>query len=198
MKVLATSRTAQGSGASRRLRRAGQVPGIVYGSGQEVTTISIEHNPLWHAMQKEVFHSSVLDLEIDGKSEKVLLRDFQSHPYKQQILHIDFQRVDPNQKIHMSVPLHFHSHAESPAVKLYAGQVTFVANQIDIVCLPKDLPEFIEIDCSILDVTKRSIHIHDLQLPEGVSIPDHGQDDLSLVSVKIKSSATKAAEAAEE
>lgn len=191
MKVVATSRKEQGSGASRRLRRAGQVPGIVYGSGAEAIAIAIEHNPLWHAMKKEVFHSSVLDLEIDGKSEKVLLRDYQSHPYKPQLLHIDFQRVDPTKKIHISVPLHYSGHLESPAVKLHGGQVTFVANQIDIECLPAALPEFIAVDCSILDVTKRSIHVTDLTLPEGVSIPDHGQEDMSLVTVKIKSANAK-------
>ncbi|WP_370260751.1 50S ribosomal protein L25/general stress protein Ctc [Limnobacter sp.] len=192
MKVVATSRTEQGSGASRRLRRAGQVPGIVYGAEAEAKAISIEHNPLWHAIQKEKFHSSILDLEIDGKAEKVLLRDFQNHPYKPQILHIDFQRVDPKQKIHMAVPLHYSGHLESPAVKLYQGQVTFVANQVEVECLPKDLPEFIAVDCSVLDITKRNIHVSDLTLPEGVGIPAHGQADLSLVTVKIKNAAAKA------
>jgi large subunit ribosomal protein L25 len=193
MKVVATSRTEQGSGASRRLRRAGQVPGILYGAQTQAVAVSIEHNPLWHALQKEKFHSSILDLEIDGKAEKAVLRDYQLHPYKQQILHIDFQRVDPNQKIHMPVPLHYSGHLESPAVKLYAGQVTFVANQIEVECLPADLPEFIAVDCSILDITKRSIHVTDLTLPAGVGIPNHGQDDLSLVTVKIKNAAAKAA-----
>jgi large subunit ribosomal protein L25 len=191
MKVVATSRTEQGSGASRRLRRAGQVPGIVYGANQEAQAVSVEHNPLWHAIQKEKFHSSILELEIDGQAQQVLLRDFQSHPYKPQLLHIDFQRIDANQKIHMNVPLHYSGHLESPAVKLYAGLVTFVANQIEIECLPKDLPEFIAVDCSVLDVTKRSIHVTDLQLPEGVSIPNHGQQDGSLVTVKIKAGAAK-------
>lgn len=191
MKVVAKSRTQQGTGASRRLRNAGEVPGIVYGANSQAKAITIEHNPLWHAVQKEKFHSSILDLEIDGASEKVVLRDFQSHPYKAQILHIDFQRVDPNQKIQMSVPLHYSGHLESPAVKLYAGQVTFVANQVDVECLPKDLPEFISVDCSVLDVTKRSIHISDLNFPEGVSIPQHGQQDLSLVTVKIKNAGAK-------
>ncbi|WP_288108205.1 50S ribosomal protein L25/general stress protein Ctc [Limnobacter sp.] len=196
MKVVATSRTEQGSGASRRLRRAGQVPGIVYGFDKEAQAISIEHNPLWHSLKKELFHSSVLTLEIDGKAEKVLLRDVQAHPYKQQILHIDFQRVDENVPIHMAVPLHYFGHLESPAVKLHGGQVTFVANQMEVVCLPKDLPEFVKVDCGILDITKRSIHVSDVALPEGVSIPEHGQQDASLVTVKIKNAAAKAAEAA--
>ncbi len=193
MKVVATSRTKQGSGASRRLRSAGQVPGIVYGANQEAQIISIEHNPLWHALQKEKFHSSILELEIDGKSERVLLRDFQSHPYKPQLLHIDFQRISEDQKIHMKVPLHYNGYQECPAVKLYAGQVTFVANQVEVECLPKDLPEFIEVDCSVLDITKRSIHVTDLKFPEGVGIPNHGQQDLSLATVKIKNAAAKAA-----
>lgn len=193
MKVVATSRKEQGTGASRRLRRTGQIPGIVYGANAQATAITIEHNPLWHALQKEKFHSSVLDLEIDGKTEQVLLRDYQNHPYKQQILHIDFQRVDANQKIHVAVPLHYSGHLESPAVKLHAGQVTFVANQLEVECLPADLPEFIAVDCSLLDITKRSIHANDLQLPAGVSIPDHGQANQSLVTVKIKNAAAKAA-----
>jgi len=193
MKVVATSRTEQGSGASRRLRRAGQVPGIVYGANQEAQAITLEHNPLWHAVHKEVFHSSILDLEIDGKSQPVLLRTYQAHPYKQQLLHIDFQRVDPNQPVEVSVPLHFSGHLDSPAVKLFAGQVTFVANSIRIQCPADKLPEFIAVDCSILDVNKRGIHVSDLQLPEGVSIPNHGQKDLSLVTVKIKNAAGKMA-----
>jgi len=193
MKVVATSRTDQGSGASRRLRRAGQVPGIVYGAGQEAKAIAIEHNPLWHAVHKELFHSSILELEIDGKSEKVLLRTYQSHPYKQQLLHIDFQRVDPNLPVTVRVPLHFSGHLDSPAVKLFQGQVTFVANSVEIQCAADKLPEFIAVDCSILDVNKRGIHVSDLKFPEGVSIPNHGQADLSLVTVKIKNAAAKMA-----
>jgi large subunit ribosomal protein L25 len=193
MKVVATSRTEQGTGASRRLRRAGYVPGIIYGANAQANAITIEHNPLWHALQKEKFHSSVLDLEIDGKVEKVLLRDYQNHPFKPQILHIDFLRVDPAQKIRVAVPLHYSGHLESPAVKLYAGQVTFVANQVEIECLPADLPEFIAVDCSKLDITKRGIHSSDLELPAGVSLPSTTHSDQSLVTVKIKNASAKAA-----
>jgi large subunit ribosomal protein L25 len=183
MKVVATSRQTQGSGASRRLRRAGQVPGIVYGGTATPSNIQIEHNPLWHALQKEAFHSSILDLEIDGKSEKVLLRDFQNHPYKQQILHIDFQRVNAKEKIHMRVPLHFHGEENSPAVKLSAGLVSHVITELDVTCLPGDLPEFISVDLSGLEGGK-SVHVSDLKLPAGVT--PVSQEDPAVVTVVVK------------
>lgn len=189
MKVVATSRTEQGTGASRRLRRAGQVPGIVYGAEQEPVAITLDHNDLWHAIHKEKFHSSVINLELDGKVEPVLLRTYQNHPFKRQVLHIDFQRVDPKVPVIVKVPLHFSGHTESPAFKKFAGQVTFVANQVEVTCMADKLPEFISVDCSILDVHKRAIHISDLDFPEGVSIPNHGQQDLSVVTVKIKNAA---------
>ncbi len=168
MKVIATSRNTQGSGASRRLRRAAQVPGIVYGGKAQPVNIQLEHNPLWHALQKESFHSSILDLEIDGKVEKVLLRDFQSHAYKPQILHIDFQRIDTTQKIHMRVPLHFQGEENSPAVKLSGGLVSHIITELDISCLPGDLPEFITVDLSTLEAGK-SVHVNDIVLPAGVN-----------------------------
>ncbi len=183
MKVVATSRQTQGSGASRRLRRAGQVPGIVYGGTGAPTAIQIEHNPLWHALHKEAFHSSILDLEIDGKSEKVLLRDFQNHPYKQLIMHIDFQRVNAQEKIHMRVPLHFHGEENSPAVKLSAGLVSHVITELDVTCLPGDLPEFISVDLSGLEAGK-SVHVSDLKLPAGVTPVSH--EDPAVVTVIVK------------
>ncbi|MBV8622968.1 MAG: 50S ribosomal protein L25/general stress protein Ctc [Herbaspirillum sp.] len=168
MKVIAFPRNEQGTGASRRLRRAGQTPGIVYGGTAAPLNIAVDHNALYHALKKETFHSSILDLEIDGKVEQVLLRDFQVHAYKQLVLHVDFQRVDASQKLHTKVPLHFVNAEVSPAVKLHAGIISHVAAELDVTCLPKNLPEFIEVDLSKLDVGQ-SIHLADLKLPNGVT-----------------------------
>ncbi len=134
MKVVATTRGLQGTGASRRLRRTGRVPGIVYGSSAEPAMIELDHNDLFHALRKETFHSSILDLEIDGAAaSSVLLRDVQYHPFKQQVLHIDFQRVAANEKIHVKVPLHYVNAETSPAVKLSANVISHVMNDIDVV-----------------------------------------------------------------
>ena len=176
MKVIAFARTEQGTGASRRLRKAGQTPGIIYGGTSAPVSISLDHNALYHALKKETFHSSILDLEIDGKVEQVLLRDFQVHAYKQLVLHADFQRVDASQKIHVKVPLHFINADVSPAVKLASGIVSHVMADLDITCLPKDLPEFVEVDLANLDIGN-SIHLADIKLPNGVTAVIHGGDD---------------------
>lgn len=169
MKVVATTRELQGTGASRRLRRAGKVPGIVYGSTTPPTAIEIDHNSLFHALRKEVFHSTILDLELDGATpERVLLRDVQMHAFKAQVLHVDFQRVAAHEKIHVKVPLHFMHAENSPAVKQSAAVVSHVLTELDVSCLPKDLPEFIAIDLSELAVGQ-TIHVSDLKLPEGVA-----------------------------
>jgi len=167
MKVVAFPRNEQGSGASRRLRRAGQTPGIIYGGTAAPVNIALDHNALFHALKKEAFHSSILDMELDGKAEKVLLRDFQMHAFKPLVLHADFQRVDANQKIHMKVPLHFVNTEVAPAVKLSGGIISHVLNELDISCLPKDLPEFIEVDLSTMQAGT-SLHVSDLKLPAGV------------------------------
>jgi large subunit ribosomal protein L25 len=146
MKVVAQTRQAQGSGASRRLRRDQKVPGIIYGGKSAPTPISLDHNPLYHALRVEGFHSSVLDMELDGQPEQVLLRDVQWHPYKPLVMHIDFQRVSADEPIHMRVPLHFSGQENSPAVKQSGGTVSHVVTEIDITCLPKDLPSFIAVD----------------------------------------------------
>jgi large subunit ribosomal protein L25 len=170
MKVVATSRSAQGTGASRRLRRTGKVPGIVYGSSSEPAMIELDHNDLFHALRKEAFHSSILDLELDGgAASSVLLRDVQMHPFKQQVLHIDFQRVAANEKIHMRVPLHYINAEISPAVKQSANVVSHVLNDIEVQCLPKDLPEFIEVNLAELQA-QGTVHVSDLKLPEGVTV----------------------------
>ncbi|HJW53851.1 MAG TPA: 50S ribosomal protein L25/general stress protein Ctc [Burkholderiaceae bacterium] len=200
MKVVAFSRTEQGSGASRRLRNAGQTPGIIYGGNGAPVSIKLDHNALYHALKKETFHSSVLDLDIDGKVEKVLLRDFQVHAFKQLVLHVDFQRIDPNQKIHVKVPLHFVNAEISPAVKLHGAIISHVTSELDISCLPKDLPEFIQVDLSTMEVGA-SLHASDLKLPEGVVVIIHGDSQTvataSVPAGKVEAEAEAAAAAAE-
>ena len=176
MKVIAFARDLQGTGASRRLRIAGQTPGIVYGGTAAPVAITLDHNALYHALKKETFHSSILDLEVDGKTQQVLLRDFQMHAFKQLVLHADFQRIDAKSAIHVKVPLHFINADISPAVKLSAGIISHVATDLDITCLPKDLPEFVEVDLALLEVGN-SIHLSDIKLPNGVTAVIHGGDD---------------------
>ncbi|HEU4622141.1 MAG TPA: 50S ribosomal protein L25/general stress protein Ctc [Burkholderiaceae bacterium] len=177
MKVEAVSRTQQGTGASRRLRRASKVPGIVYGGSDKPVNIELDHNTMFHAMRKEAFHSSVLDLEIDGKpAGQVLLRDYQVHPFKPIVMHLDFQRVSANEKLHKKVPLHFTGQENSPAVKLAHNIVSHVMTEIDIRCLPKDLPEFIEVDLSGLEATG-TVHASHLKLPAGVELVVHTGED---------------------
>ena len=169
--ITATSRKVEGKGASRRLRHSGQVPAIVYGAKSGPANVQIEHNSLWLASQNEWFYSSILQLSIDGKSEKVLLRDMQRHPFKQQILHLDFQRIDENVAIRFNVPLHFMNQDVSPAGKTAGIVVLHELNEIRVSCLPKDLPEFIEVDLSTLDLGD-IIHLSQLNLPEGVTLPE--------------------------
>lgn len=168
MKIVAFPRAEQGTGASRRLRAAGMIPGIIYGGTSEPMPIKLDHNALFHALRREAFHSSILDIEIDGKTEKVLLRDYQMHAYKQLVMHIDFQRVSANQPIHVKVPLHFLNEDTSVAVKQSGGVIHRTVMELDISCLPGDLPEFIEIDLANLDIGQ-TIHLSDLKLPKGVS-----------------------------
>jgi large subunit ribosomal protein L25 len=196
MKVVAFARTEQGSGASRRLRNAGQTPGIIYGGEAAPLNIKLDHNALFHALKKEAFHSSILDLEVDGKAEKVLLRDFQMHAYKQLVLHVDFQRVDPSQKIHVKVPLHFINAEISPAVKLHSAIISHVMTEIDVSCLPKDLPEFVEVDLANAEAGT-SIHVSDLKLPAGVTPVQHGaQDNPTVATVTIPAGKVEAEAAA--
>jgi len=174
--ITAQKRNDQGTGASRRLRRAGKVPAIVYGAGKDAQAIEVDHNAMFLNLRKEAFHSSVLTLVVDGKKESVLLRDTQVHPYKAQVLHVDFQRVTAGQKLHTKVPLHFVNADIAPGVKLGGGIASHVLNELEVECLPKDLPEFIEADLKELAVGQ-SLHISDLKLPKGVSAVLHGQDD---------------------
>lgn len=196
MKFVAFERTKQGTGASRRLRITGRTPGIVYGGSGEPLLIELDHNALWHAIKKEAFHSSVLDMELNGKESKVLLRDVQMHPYKQLILHIDFQHVDANTKLHMKVPMHFKGQEESPAFKVDHCLITHVLNEIEVSCLPKDLPEFIEVDLSGLK-KGTSLHLTDIKLPAGVKAVVKGKENPVVVSVVV-SAAEASAEASAE
>jgi len=184
MKVVATTRKEQGSSASRRLRRSQQVPGILYGGSNEPTPIAIEHNPLYHALRVETFHSSILDMELDGRPEQVLLRAIQWHPYRQQVMHIDFQRVSADRPIHMRVPLHFRNQEASPAVKQSGGIVGHVLTEIDITCLPGDLPGFIDVDLSTLESGK-PLHVRDIQFPAGVSPVLRAKENPVVVTVTI-------------
>lgn len=196
MKVIAFARKEQGSGASRRLRNAGQTPGIVYGGASAPLNISLDHNALYHALKKETFHSSILDLEIDGKVEQVLLRDFQMHAFKQLVLHADFQRVDASQKIHVKVPLHFVNADISPAVKLSGAIISHVLSELDVACLPKDLPEFVEVDLATLEVG-HSIHLSDIKLPNGVTAVIHaGQENQTIATAAVPAGKVEEAAAA--
>jgi large subunit ribosomal protein L25 len=195
MKFVAFERSKQGTGASRRLRITGKAPGIVYGGTVEPTLIELDHNALWHALKKEAFHATILDMEYQGKESKVLLRDVQYHPYKQQVLHIDFQRVDAKTTLTMKVPLHFKGEADSPAVKTDNCLVNHVANDLQINCLPADLPEFIEIDLSGLKKGV-SLHVKDLTLPKGVKAVTHGTQNPVIVSVVAQAAEEEAPAAA--
>jgi len=188
-------RTTEGRGANRRMRRGGKAPGIVYGGKVEPTLIELDHNALFHALRNEAFHSSILSMKLDGKSGKVLLRDVQMHPFKNEILHVDFQRVDENRKIHMKVPLHFINGEVSPAVKLHEAIISHVMTEVDVSCLPKDLPEFIEVDLSELD-TGHSIHVSAVVLPKGVSVATRGKLDPVVATAVIPKAPTETEEEA--
>jgi large subunit ribosomal protein L25 len=182
MKFVAFERAKHGTGASRRLRMTGRTPAIVYGGTTPALQVELDHNALWHALKKEAFHATVLDMEVAGADSKVLLRNVQYHPYKQQVLHLDFQRVDANTKLSMKVPLHFKGEADSPAVKTDGCVLNHVANELNIVCLPADLPEFIEVDLSGLK-KGTSLHVNDIKLPKGVKVITKGKVNPVIVSV---------------
>ncbi len=181
----ATTRALFGSGASRRLRRAGKVPAIVYGAAGQPVSIELDHNTLLLALRKEAFHSSVITLSIDGQAEPVLLRNNQMHAYKPLVLHVDFQRVDVNKPLHQKVPLHFINADQAPGVKLAGGSISHVMTEIDISCLPSLLPEFIEVDLKDLQAG-HSIHVSELKLPKGVTVVTHGTGDTTVALINAK------------
>jgi len=200
-KIKATGRNDEGKGASRRLRRAAQIPAIVYGGTAAPQSIQLEHEKTWLASQNEWFYSSILDLDLDGKVQKVLLRDMQRHPYKQLIMHLDFLRVNENEKLTASVPLHFINEDTSPAGKAADVVVAHELKEVAISCLPKDLPESIEVDLGELKAGD-VVYLSDIKLPKGVEIPalalgkDH--DDAIVTAKHGKQDAADAEEAAAE
>ncbi len=184
MKFVAFERSKQGTGASRRLRNSGKTPGIVYGVSSAPQLIELDHNALWHALKKEAFHASILDMEFNGSTSKVLLRDYQMHPFKQLVLHIDFQRVEANTMLHRKVPFHYSGEENSPAVKNDKCLINHVVNEVEVACLPADLPEFIAVDLSKLESGK-SLHLNDVAMPKGVKPLVHGKPNPVLVSVTV-------------
>lgn len=177
----ATKRVEQGTGASRRLRRAGHLPGIIYGADQEPVAITLDHNELYHLLRKEAFHASILVANVEGTKHSVVLRDAQWHPFRQLVLHLDFQRVSATEKLHLKVPLHFINGETCPAVKLGGQIISHVLTEIDVACLPKDLPEFIEVDLKGMEADQ-SIHLSELTLPSGVEVTHHGEGDPVVVT----------------
>ena len=187
----ASKRTLQGSGASRRLRRADKVPGIIYGGAAEAVMVELPHNDLLLALRKEAFHASIISLKLDGSVQTVVLRDTQMHPYKPLVLHVDFQRVDATHAIHQKVPLHFVNADQAPGVKLGGGVVSHAMNEIDVACLPQDLPAFIEVDLKEL-AAGQTLHVSQLTFPKGVKPVMHGSDDPVVVAVTVKTAAAAA------
>ena len=192
----ATKRELKGTGASRRLRHAGSIPGIIYGANKPVVQATFDHNQLFHLLRNERFHSSVLTIDVEGTKETVVLRATQWHPYKQQVQHLDFQRVDANQKLHLKVPLHFINADVCPGVKLDGGIVSHVMTELDISCLPADLPEFIEVDLKALAMG-HSFHVSALKLPKGVDVVHHGEGDPVVATImQVRGGGSDEAEAA--
>ena len=194
--IKAEPRSVQGTGASRRLRRESKVPGVVYGAGKEATAIEVDHKDLWFKLKMEAFHASILDMELGSEKAQVLLRDYQMHPFRPLILHVDFQRVAADKKIHMSVPLHFVNEQNSPGVKVAGGLIEHVMKELEIQCLPKDLPEFIEVDLGELQAG-HSMHVSALKLPAGVEAIVPKGEDPTVATVVIPRVMTADEEAAE-
>ena len=190
MNVVAFARAKQGTGASRRLRNSGRTPGIIYGGSAEPQLVEVDHNTLWYALKKEAFHASVLEMDLEGAKSQVLLRNVQYHPFKQLVLHVDFQRVDANTVLTMKVPVHFSGAEESPAVKIDKCMVTPIVTEIEVSCLPKDLPEFITVDLSKLE-KGHVIHVNEVALPKGVKLAS--QSTAAMVSVAVPAAAEEEA-----
>jgi large subunit ribosomal protein L25 len=185
IEVTAFPRTLQGTGASRRLRVSGRVPGVIYGANQAAASVELDQNSLLRHLKKEAFHASILDMSVEGNRERVLLRDFQMHPWKPIVLHVDFQRIDPAKKIHMRVPLHFMNQEIAEGVKTGGGVVSHVMNEIEIQCLPDQLPEYIEVDLKNMKLDE-IIHVNELNMPAGVEpVPKLKSDNPPVVSIHV-------------
>ena len=194
IEINANKRVQQGSGASRRLRRASKVPGIVYGGTAEPVAVELDHNELLLALRKEAFQSSIISLKLDGAAQSVLLRDVQMHPYKSLVLHVDFQRVDANRAIRQKVPLHFINADVAPGIKRDGGIVSHVMNDIEVSCLPKDLPAFVEVDLKDMEIGQ-TLSVSQLVFPKGVTSALHSEEDPVVVTIVAKkAAATEAAE----
>ena len=180
--LVAEFRETQGKGASRRLRHEGKVPAILYGGHSEARALTLSHQKLIVMLENERFYSTILSLKVGDQTQNAILKDVQRHPYKNAIVHIDFQRVEDNQKIRMSIPLHFVGAAVSPGVKTQGGLVSHLRNEVEVSCLPKDLPEFIEVDMSALSLNE-SIHMSQLKIPEGVELTALAKEDAAVASI---------------
>ncbi|NCW89869.1 MAG: 50S ribosomal protein L25/general stress protein Ctc [Rhodocyclales bacterium] len=175
-----------------------RVPGVIYGAGKPAESFDVDHNEIYQCLRKEAFHASVVTAIVDGQKQDVLLRDVQLHAYKPLVLHVDFQRVDANTEIHTKVPLHFVNGDVCPGVKLQGGIVSHVITEIDVACLPKALPEFIEVDLKTLEMG-HSMHVTDLKLPAGVRVVQHGAGNPVVAAVmSVKGSDASAGAAADE
>ncbi|MHB8623429.1 MAG: 50S ribosomal protein L25/general stress protein Ctc [Sulfuricaulis sp.] len=182
--LTAEPRAAKGTGASRRLRRLGKVPAILYGAGKEPTMVALDHNVMTRHLANEKFHTSILTVTVGNEKDQAILRDWYMHPYKPIVMHVDLQRISATEKIHMKVPLHFEGQDVAPGVKVDGGIVTHLMSEVDITCLPKDLPEFLTVDMSALHINE-SVHLSNIKLPEGVAITSlaHGGDDLAVGAI---------------
>ena len=176
--ISAEKRDVKGKGASRRLRRDGKVPAVMYGAGKDAVSLTLDHNSLYHQVKNEAFYSSILNVNIAGQAqEQAVLRDIQMHPYKPRIAHLDLQRVSATEKLHMKVPLHFINQETAPGVKQQGGIVSHLMSEVDVTCLPKDLPEYLTVDMGNIALNQ-SVHLSDLPLPDGVTLIAlaHGND----------------------
>ena len=198
IEIKANLRDTKGTGASRRLRKSGNIPGIVYGNKKDAVSITLDGKDLSLKFKKEAFHASILSLDLDGKKESVLLRDYQLEPVKSTLLHVDFQRVNENEKIHVKVPFHFINEDVAKGVKLEGGVITHIVTEADIACLPKDLPQYIEVDLADLELG-HSIHLSEIKLPAGIELTalTHGNDAAvtSIIKPKVKEESVEAAPA---
>jgi large subunit ribosomal protein L25 len=182
--LTAERRDAKGSGPSRRLRRAGQVPAVLYGGNKDPVMLMFDHDAIYHQLENEAFHTSILTVKVDSDTDRAILRNVQMHPFKPRVMHVDLQRISETQKLHMLVPIHVNGEEVAPGVKLEGGIVSRLMTEVDISCLPHHLPEFLSVDVSELHIGE-SLHLSDIPLPEGVTITSlaHGGEDLAVVSV---------------
>jgi large subunit ribosomal protein L25 len=182
--LTAEPRAAKGTGASRRLRRSGKVPAVLYGAGKKPIMVALDHSVMSRHLANEKFHTSILTVKVGDETDQAILRDWHMHPFKPVVMHVDLQRISATEIIHMEIPLHFIGQDIAPGVKIDGGVVTHLMNEVDITCLPQDLPEFLTVDMSALHINE-SVHLSDIKLPEGVAITSlaHGGDNLAVAAI---------------